>query len=68
MDSISRYHLSAHEAGLWNVIDTTTGGPAEVEVDGKFMLLYKLPREEAEGWSRTLNAGLGAHRPSRAKP
>lgn len=55
MESISRYHLSQHEDGSWHVIDATTGGPAEIEYEGKFYVLWKLPRSEAEQWSIILN-------------
>lgn len=56
MKSVSRYHLSQHEDGSWHVIDARTGGPAEIEFDGRFMLLWKLTREQAEAWSLKLNA------------
>ena len=55
MDSISRYHLSKHEDGFWNVIERTSGGPVEVEIDGHWVLLYRLPKEVAEEWSERLN-------------
>jgi hypothetical protein len=60
MDSLTRYHLSPHEEGTWNVIDATTGGPAEVRLEDGLRVLYKLPRWEAEEWSKKLNkiAGL----------
>lgn len=57
MDSLSRYHLSVREDGLWNVIDSLTGGPAEVEFGGNYVLLFKLTKEMAEAWSERLNAG-----------
>lgn len=59
MDSISRYHLSVREDGLWNVIDSKTGGPAELEIDGVVRLLFRLPKEEAEEWSSLLNGRAG---------
>ena len=62
MDSLTRYHLSPHEEGTWNVIDATTGGPAEVLVEGYCSLLYRLPRETAEGWSLSLNREAGMFR------
>lgn len=68
MDSISRYHISVREDGLWNVIDTKSGGPVELEVQGMFWLLYGLPKEAAEEWSKRLNeyAGMFSHKnPSR---
>lgn len=49
MDSISCYHLLRHEDGSYNVIDARTGGPAEVEVEGTFFVLWKLTKEDAEG-------------------
>lgn len=55
MDSLSRFHLSQHENGSWHVIDAETGGPAEVEYEGRFMLLWKLPKPQAEAWSIRLN-------------
>ncbi|MEI3807601.1 hypothetical protein V6R85_24065 [Agrobacterium sp. CCNWLW32] len=55
MESISRYHLSQHEDGSWHVIDARTGGPAEIEVEGEFYVLWKLPRHEAEQWAVKLN-------------
>jgi hypothetical protein len=55
MKSISRFHLGHHENGTWHVIDAKTGGPVEVTVDGKFYLLQKLPKEEADAWSMKLN-------------
>lgn len=55
MDSISRYRLGRHEDGLWHVIDAKTGGPAEVQIGGKFYILWKLPEEEAKKWSELLN-------------
>lgn len=58
MDSISPFHLAQHEDGLWHVIDAGTGGPVEVEVDGSFYVLWKLPRDEAEKWSQLLNQKL----------
>lgn len=57
MDSISKYHLSVREDGLWNVIDKATGGPAELEVDGACVLLFRLSKGEAEEWSKLLNGG-----------
>lgn len=58
MDSISPYHLSVTEDGLWNVIDASTGGPAEVRWQGKCYLLYKLPEAEARQWSELLTKAL----------
>jgi hypothetical protein len=58
MDSISRYHLSVREDGLWNVIDSATGGPAEVYAGGRFMLLFGLPEEDAQALSLLLNRAL----------
>ena len=55
MDSISRYHLSKHENGTWNVVERSTGGPVEVWDRTHYRLLCKLPKGEAEGWSRLLN-------------
>lgn len=55
MDSISRYHLSAHDDNLWNVIDTATGRPVEVHDDDEQLTLSKLPRARAEAWSKLLN-------------
>lgn len=37
------------------MIDARTAGPAEIEVDGRFFVFWKLPKEEAERWSRLLN-------------
>lgn len=68
MDSISKYHLSVREDGLWNVIDKATGGPAELEIDGVYRLLFRLTKEEAEEWSKRLNEnpGMFSHKnPSR---
>ena len=56
MESISRYHLRCHEDGSWHVIDAGTGGPTEVEYEGRFYTLWKLSKEEAEQWSVLLNA------------
>jgi len=42
--SEDRYHLSRREDGLWNVIDTLTGGP--VDIGG--VLLYGLTLEDAD--------------------
>jgi hypothetical protein len=47
--------LSKHEDGFWNVIERTSGGPVEVEIDGHWVLLYRLPKEVAEEWSERLN-------------
>jgi hypothetical protein len=55
MESISRYHLSKHEDGFWNVIERTSGGPVEVEIDGHWVLLHRLHKEVAEEWSERLN-------------
>lgn len=59
MDSISKYRLGMHEDGTWHVIDTATGGPAEIEIDGLYKLLYRMPKEEAEEWSKMLNEKVG---------
>ncbi|TBY66235.1 hypothetical protein E0H51_34050 [Rhizobium leguminosarum bv. viciae] len=48
MESLSRFHLSQHEEGTWHVIDVRTGGPAEIEHEELFMLLWELPRSDAE--------------------
>lgn len=55
MESLSKYHMSVRDDGRWNVINRETGGPAEVEIDGAFRLLFGLPKEEAEAWSKLLN-------------
>jgi hypothetical protein len=55
MSDLSRYSLSQHEDGSWHVIDARTGGPAEVEVEGRFMLLWKLSLPQAQAWARRLN-------------
>lgn len=55
MESLSKYHISVRDDGRWNVINRDTGGPAEVEIDGMFRLLFGLPKEEAEAWSKLLN-------------
>lgn len=55
MDSISRYRLGRHEEGSWHVIDAKTGGPAEIQVSGKFYLLWKLTEDDAKRWSELLN-------------
>ena len=60
MKSVSRYHLSQHEDGSWHVIDARTGGPAEIEFDGRFMLLWKLTREQAEACRRMLERAFEA--------
>ncbi len=65
MDSLSRFHLSQHEDGTWHVIDVRTGGPAEIEYGGKFILLWKLPRSEAEQLSSWLNKEVKADRLAR---
>lgn len=65
MDSLSRYHLSQHEDGTWHVIDAGTDGPAEIEYEGRFLLLWKLPRSEAEQLSLWLNEKIRAERPGR---
>lgn len=65
MDSISRYYLSVLEEGLWNVMDAETGGLARVELYDQSLLLYRLSREDAESWSRTLNMEQGPYRPRR---
>lgn len=65
MDSLSRYHLSQHEDGSWHVIDAETGGPAEIEYDGRFVLLWKLPRPQAEAWSIRLNEQYRAEKDGR---
>lgn len=62
MKSISPYHLSQHENGTWHVIDAATGGPAEIAINGRFYVLWKLPRDEAEDWSRLLNGMPPAER------
>lgn len=62
MESISRYHLSQHEDGSWHVIDAKTGGPAEIEFEGQFVLLWKMPRQQAEAWSNKLNAMAKANK------
>ena len=56
MDSISKYHVSVREDGLWSVIDTSTGEPAELKVAELRKVLHGLPKEVAEEWSRVLNA------------
>ncbi|MEP9398120.1 hypothetical protein [Mesorhizobium sp. KR2-14] len=62
MDSISRYHISVSEDGLWNVIDTSSGGPAEVDLKGFIVLLYRLPEWEAKALSSWLNERSGYNR------
>lgn len=62
MDSIAPYHLSRHEDGTWHVIDAETGGPAEIDLNGEYFLLWKMPRKEAEEWSRLLNEKAKAAR------
>jgi thiamine biosynthesis lipoprotein ApbE len=61
MDSICRYHVSVTEDGYWNVIDSKTGGPAELEVKGVVVLLYRMPEADAKALSKWLNRRL-AHR------
>lgn len=68
MDSITPFYLGRHEDGSWHVIKRDTGGPAEVQVDGIYRLLYRLPKADAEEWSKRLNeeAGMFSHtNPSR---
>lgn len=67
MDILSRYHLAQHEEGSWHVIDARTGGPAEIEVDGKFFVFWKLPKEEAERWSVFLNQIATFRQPAHSK-
>ncbi|PSJ56616.1 hypothetical protein [Pseudaminobacter soli (ex Li et al. 2025)] len=55
MDSISRYHITVTEDGLWNVLDSSTGGPVELNLDGNFVLLYRLPEGDAKALSKWLN-------------
>lgn len=55
MDSISRFHISVREDGLWNVIDSRTGGPAMLEQDGMLVLLYGMSKEDAKAMSLWLN-------------
>ncbi len=55
MESLSRYHLGQHENGTWHVIDAKTDGPAEIQVDGQFYLLWGMAKVEAENWSLLLN-------------
>ena len=50
MTKSSRYHLSQHEEGSWNVIDEATGRPVEVFEDDVLTLLYRLPKNAAEEW------------------
>ena len=60
MDSISRYHISVREDGFWNVIDAKSGEPAELVIEGVFHgILFRLPKDEAEGWSSLLNGWAG---------
>lgn len=59
MDSISRYHISVTEDGRWNVIDTATGGPAEINFNGHSVLLYRLAEDEAKALSEWLNQKTG---------
>lgn len=63
VESISPYHLAQHEDGTWHVIDAVTGGPAEISAHGRIYMLWKLPREEAEAWSRLLNGLPAIDRP-----
>ncbi|PTV70214.1 hypothetical protein [Agrobacterium pusense] len=60
MDSLSRFHLGQHEDGTWHVIDARTGGPAEIEHEGRFILLWRLPRSDAEQLSLWLNEKIRA--------
>jgi hypothetical protein len=55
MESLSRFHLGRHENGTWHVMDAKTGGPAELQIEGKFYLLWGMPKDEAENWSLLLN-------------
>lgn len=55
MSDDSRYRLGQHEDGSWHVIDARTGGPVEIEVDGRFVLLWKLSLPQAQAWVRQLN-------------
>lgn len=55
MESLSRYRLGRHEDGSWHVIDAKTGGPAEVQIEGRFYVLYRLSEEDAKSWSLLLN-------------
>ncbi|HEV7245672.1 MAG TPA: hypothetical protein VGN93_01630 [Shinella sp.] len=36
-------------------MDAKTGGPAELQIEGKFYLLWGMPKDEAENWSLLLN-------------
>ncbi|WP_107678085.1 hypothetical protein [Agrobacterium sp. LAD9] len=50
MEKNRKFRLSQHEDGNWNVIDTSTGGPVEVSINGSFYVLYKMPKDDAEKW------------------
>ena len=52
-----RFSLSQHPEGDWNVIDLSTGGPAEVWAKGQYWLLWKLPEDEARSWFKILSEG-----------
>jgi hypothetical protein len=64
MNSLSRYHPSQHENGLWHVVDAVTGASALVQFGGRFFLLWKLEMREAETWSIWLNKESENHRAS----
>ena len=58
MTKSSRYRLSQHEEGSWNVIDNATGGPVEVLEDDVLTLLYRIPKNAAEEWLKMLELFL----------
>lgn len=61
MESLSRFHLGQDENGAWHVVDAKRGGPAEIQVDGKFYLLWGISKVEAENWSLLLNQIIQLH-------
>lgn len=62
MESLSRFHLGQDDNGAWHVVDAKRGGPAEIQIDGKFYLLWGMSKVEAENWSLLLNQIIQLHR------
>lgn len=55
MERTAKFRLSVRKDGLWNVLDSDTGVPAEVQSGGRWFILFGLPKSDAEAWSKRLN-------------